>query len=145
MIQKGARSPAAIGHTCDDLRDHSKLNQHTPIISAGLAEKLGGKQDEVNLLDTIEFLRQNGIDKLVDGYGVHLYPSADPHRPVLKVGALNSFPSSKALRCTPAASSLSSSGRAASSHQLAHVRLQARDRQSLRHAAAETCPAGGSG
>jgi hypothetical protein len=65
-----------------DLRDHSKLNQHTPIISAGLAQKLGTKQVEVNLLDTIKFFRQNGIDKLVDGYGVHVYPSGDLNRPV---------------------------------------------------------------
>lgn len=65
-----------------DLRDHSTLNQRTPIISGGLAQKLGSKQDEVNLPDTIEFLRQNGMDKLVVGYGVHVYPSADPRRPV---------------------------------------------------------------
>jgi hypothetical protein len=65
-----------------DLRDHSKLNQHTPIISAGLAQKLGTRQDEVNLVDTIEFLRQNGLDKLVDGYGVHVYPSGDLNRSV---------------------------------------------------------------
>jgi hypothetical protein len=63
-----------------DLRDHSKLNQHTPIISAGLAQKLGTKQVEVNLLDTIKFLRLNGMDKLVDGYGVHVYPSGDLNR-----------------------------------------------------------------
>src|SRR5215469_12421784 len=65
-----------------NLRDHSGLNQHTPIISAGLAQKLDGKQDEVNLQDTIEFLRQNGIDKLVDGYGIHVYPSVDLNRSV---------------------------------------------------------------
>lgn len=65
-----------------DVRDHSKLNQHTPIITAGLAQKLGTKQVEVNLRDTIEFFRQNGINKLVDGYGVHVYPSGDLNRPV---------------------------------------------------------------
>ena len=65
-----------------DLRDHSKLNQQTPIISAGLAQKLGTKQVEVNLVDTIEFRRLNGMDKLVDGYGVHVYPSGDLNRSV---------------------------------------------------------------
>jgi len=65
-----------------DLRDHSKLNQQTPIILVGLAQKLGTKQVEVNLVDTIEFLRQNGMDKLVDGYGVHVYPSGDLNRAV---------------------------------------------------------------
>jgi len=65
-----------------DLRDHSKLNQRTPIITAGLVQKLGTKQVEVNLRDTIEFFRQNGMDKLVDSYGVHVYPAADLNRPV---------------------------------------------------------------
>jgi hypothetical protein len=36
----------------------------------------------VSLPDTIEFLRQNGLDKLVDGYGVHVYPTGDPHATV---------------------------------------------------------------
>jgi hypothetical protein len=31
---------------------------------------------------SIEFLRQNGADKLVDGYVVHLYTSSDPHRSI---------------------------------------------------------------
>jgi hypothetical protein len=29
---------------------------------------------------SIEFLRQNGLDQLADGYAVHLYTSSDPHR-----------------------------------------------------------------
>lgn len=81
-VARGYRAYLQAMAELKDLRDHSKLNQHTPIISAGLAQKLGTKQVEVNLLDTIEFLRQNGMDKLVDGYGLHVYPSADPHRPI---------------------------------------------------------------
>ena len=30
--------------------------------------------------DTLQYLRQHGLDKLVDGYGVHTYPNADPHQ-----------------------------------------------------------------
>lgn len=81
-VARGYRAYLQVMAALKDVRDHSKLNQRTPIISGGLAQKLGGQQDEVNLLDTIEFLRQNGVEKLVDGYGVHVYPSADPHRPI---------------------------------------------------------------
>jgi hypothetical protein len=70
-----------------DLRDHSRLNKATPIISGGLADigaagtvKQGKKTDYVSINDTLEYLRQHGLDKLVDGYGVHTYPDADPHQ-----------------------------------------------------------------
>ena len=69
-----------------ELRDHSTLNQTTPIISAGLADgglpgkKPGQRLDGVSIPATLAFLRQNGLDELVDGYGVHVYPSNDPHR-----------------------------------------------------------------
>jgi hypothetical protein len=64
-----------------DLRDHSRLNRQTPIISAGLSQ-VHSTPFEVALPDTIEFLNQNGITNLVDGYGIHVYPSGDPNRPV---------------------------------------------------------------
>jgi hypothetical protein len=66
------------------VRDGSKLNKATPIISAGLADpgdaghRTGLKQPSVSIVATITFLRQNGIDNLVDGYGVHVYPLGDP-------------------------------------------------------------------
>jgi len=82
LVAKGYRAYLQVLATLKDLRDHSKLNQHTPIISAGLAQRLGPSVYETNLRDTVEFFRQNGIDKLVDGYGVHVYPSSDPNRPV---------------------------------------------------------------
>jgi hypothetical protein len=70
-----------------DLRDHSQLNKATPIISGGLADigvagtvKQGKKTDYVSMSDTLQYLRQNGLDKLVDGYGVHTYPNADLHQ-----------------------------------------------------------------
>lgn len=63
-----------------DVRDHSKLNQHAPIISAGMAAVTGGqwqqnlKVDGVSIPATYAFLRAHGLDELVDGYGVHDYP-----------------------------------------------------------------------
>jgi hypothetical protein len=78
----GYRNYVRIIAALKDLRDRSKLNQHTPIISAGLAQKLGTRQTEVNLHDSIAFWRQDGMVKLVDGYGIHVYPSADLTRPV---------------------------------------------------------------
>lgn len=69
-----------------DLRDHTSLNQHTPIISGGLTygreegqqpdmKKL--REDGVSLNATIQFLKANGADRLVDAYGVHVYPWND--------------------------------------------------------------------
>ena len=67
-----------------DMRDHSRLNGKTPIISAGLVGgfpgKSGGALDAVAGFDALLFLRQNGIDKLVDRYGIHSYPSLNPDR-----------------------------------------------------------------
>ena len=73
-----------------ELRDRSKFNQHTPIITAGLAAPgrpaskapswAGGVA--ISLADTIELFRRNGADHLVDAYGVHVYPDGNPHKPV---------------------------------------------------------------
>jgi hypothetical protein len=62
------------------VRDHSKLNQHTPIISAGMATGSGGAWQQKLQIDSVSipvvyaFLRVHGLDDLVDGYGVHTYP-----------------------------------------------------------------------
>jgi hypothetical protein len=79
-----------------DVRDRSTLNKTTPIISGGLADigvagtvKQGKKTDYVAINDTLQYLRQNGLDKLVDGYGVHTYPDADPKKsPSLRASTL---------------------------------------------------------
>ena len=66
-----------------DIRDHSRLNRATPILSAGLSDPgLAGprprsKVDAVTIGATLDFLRANGLDTLVDAYGVHAYPWAD--------------------------------------------------------------------
>jgi hypothetical protein len=86
VVAAGYRNYIKIAAALKDLRDHSKLNQHTPIIAAGMANlaKQGSKSAdgklEVSLPDAIRFLHENGLDKYVDGYAVHLYPGLDPTR-----------------------------------------------------------------
>jgi hypothetical protein len=63
-----------------DIRDHSNLNRHTPIISAGLADLDDStwphqrRADGVGVSATLDFFRAHGMDNLVDGYGIHSYP-----------------------------------------------------------------------
>jgi len=85
-VASGYRTYIKIAAALKDLRDHSKLNQHTPIIAGASAhmssrgsKSLDGKL-AASLLDSIKFLRQNGLDKFVDGYAVHVYPGLDPSR-----------------------------------------------------------------
>jgi hypothetical protein len=66
-----------------DIRNHSTLNRRTPIISAGLADLDDSgkwlhsvKADAVSVDATLHFLQANGLDQLVDGYGLHFYPVA---------------------------------------------------------------------
>ena len=69
-----------------DVRDHSKLNRRTPLISAGLADsgppnyhpgaKPADRKDSVSINATLDFMRAHGLDQLVDAYGIHTYPWA---------------------------------------------------------------------
>jgi hypothetical protein len=80
QIAKGYLQYLKILAELKDIRDHSKLNQHTSIILAGLADdgaegpRPKSKTDSVSINATIQFLRANGLDKLVDAYGIHTYP-----------------------------------------------------------------------
>jgi hypothetical protein len=87
-IAAGFRNYLRVMAALKDLRDHSEVNNTTPILLAGIADRglpspkawdglLG-----VSLPDTIAFLRQNGLDKLADGYGVHANPTGNPHADV---------------------------------------------------------------
>jgi hypothetical protein len=66
-----------------DVRSKSKLNQHSAIISAGLVFNEApdaprtSRLDAVNAGATLDFMRANGLDDLVDVYGVHTYPWTD--------------------------------------------------------------------
>jgi hypothetical protein len=82
QIAKGFLQYIKVLEALKDVRDHSRLNRNTPIISAGMVgakdgEKLynNKKEDMVSLAATIAFLRAHGLDSLVDAYGVHSYPS----------------------------------------------------------------------
>lgn len=75
-----------------EIRDHSKLNQHTPVISAGLAignnppgRSWDRELDGVSINATLDYMRANGLDNIVDGYGVHTYPPRD--KPGTREGA----------------------------------------------------------
>ena len=80
-VAAGFRAYLRVIAALKDVRDHSTVNRRTPIITAGLSDTgPPGKQptwkaDSVSIPATIEFMRQNGLDELVDGYGVHFYPS----------------------------------------------------------------------
>jgi hypothetical protein len=71
-----------------DVRDHSRLNRTTPIITGGLANaglpgpKSFNGQLATSIPDTIAFLSQHGVDQYVDGYGVHAYTSGDPRQSI---------------------------------------------------------------
>jgi hypothetical protein len=82
QIAKGFLQYIEVLQVLKDVRDHSRLNKSTPIISAGLVSAKDGdklynnkKEDKVSLSATIAFLRAHGLDLLVEAYGVHIYPS----------------------------------------------------------------------
>jgi hypothetical protein len=85
QIAKGYLQYLKILKVLKDVRDHSKLNRVTPILSAGLVAfeapegpfGKGATKDMVSANATLEFWRSNGLDALVDGYAVHVYPWAN--------------------------------------------------------------------
>jgi hypothetical protein len=79
-VAKGYQAYVRIMEVLKDVRDHSTVNKSTPIITSGLANcGMPGDHgflnlDWVSIPGSIEYWRQLGIDRLVDGYGVHVYP-----------------------------------------------------------------------
>lgn len=91
-----------------DVRDHSKLNRDTPIISAGLvaygADWLapGNGEGVVNITATLDYLRANGLDQWVDAYGVHTYPRDDgPGDKAAAANRLGRLQKSDLAECRP--------------------------------------------
>jgi hypothetical protein len=76
-----------------DIRDHSQLNQHTPILS-GMSSSIDppgpitSPRDAVGLGASIRFLRANGMDNYVDGYAVHWYPLGSNQPPAVRLASL---------------------------------------------------------
>jgi hypothetical protein len=100
QIAKGFLQYIKILEALKDVRDHSRLNRITPIISAGLVSAKDGeklynskREDMVSLSATIAFLRAHGLDSLVDAYGIHSYPSpgqpGNPTASAQRVARLN--------------------------------------------------------
>jgi hypothetical protein len=83
QVAEGFRAYLQTLRVLKDIRDHSQFNRATPIVSAGLSDpgfagpRPGSKLDAVTIGATLDYLRANGLDRLVDAYGVHTYPS--PH------------------------------------------------------------------
>lgn len=97
-----------------DIRDHSKLNRQTPILTAGLAadEVPEGpmannrkKTDLVSVNATLDIMRAHGLDKLVDAYAVHVYPWGNgPGQPAAAAGRRARLAKYVLARCRPAGS-----------------------------------------
>jgi hypothetical protein len=77
VVAGGYRNYLKILAAMKDVRDYSTINRKTPILS-GMSAVMAAGRTSVTIPDSIEFLRQNGLDKLADGYGVHTYPTGDP-------------------------------------------------------------------
>jgi hypothetical protein len=84
QIAKGFLQYVKVMAVLKQVSDHSRLNRNTPLISAGMVSAPDGeklynnkREDMVSLPATMAFLRANGLDSLVDGYGIHTYPSSD--------------------------------------------------------------------
>lgn len=113
QIAKGFRQYIKIIAALKDVRDHSRLNRNTPLISAGMVSAAGGekvynnkREDKVSLAATMAFLRANGLDSLVDGYGIHTYPSSDhPGDPAAAARRTERFESVDLGPCRPAGQS----------------------------------------
>jgi hypothetical protein len=81
-IATGYLTYVRIAAALRQVRDQTKLNRATPIISAGLSpagpartDPPGGKRkDAVTINATLQFLRAHGLGKYVDAYGIHIYP-----------------------------------------------------------------------
>ena len=113
QIAKGFLQYVKIMAVLKDVRDHSRLNRNTPLISAGMVSAPDGeklynnkREDMVSLPATMAFLRANGLDSLVDGYGIHTYPWSDhPGDPAAAARRTERFESVDLGPCRPAGQS----------------------------------------
>jgi hypothetical protein len=112
-IADGFRQYVKVLAALKEVRDHSRLNRNTPLISAGLVGAADGaklynnkREDMVSLSATIAFLRANGLDSLVDAYGIHTYPSSgQPGNPVAAANRAARFTSVDIAECRAAGNS----------------------------------------
>jgi hypothetical protein len=85
-ISAGYRAYIRVLEQAKQARDGSKINNRTPILSAGLANvgpprsSAAITQIAVAIPATLQYWRAYGLDKYADGYGIHVYSSGDPHQ-----------------------------------------------------------------
>jgi hypothetical protein len=114
QIAKGYLQYLKVLAVLKDIRDHSRLNQYTPILTAGFGAyempegpfpppaKPGTQVDMVSVNATLEFMRANGLDKLVDAYSVHVYPWANgPGQPAAAAGRQSRLAKYVLTECRP--------------------------------------------
>jgi hypothetical protein len=82
QIGKGYVNYVRVLAALKNIRDNSRLNQNTPILTAGMGAPgaeytIRAKRDAVDLAASIPFLRANGVDKVADAYGIHWYPDGN--------------------------------------------------------------------
>lgn len=79
-IAAGFRAYVGLLAALKDMRDQTRWNARTPIVSAGLADFGASgplpafKAQAVAIGATLKYLRAHGLDPLVEFYGVHTYP-----------------------------------------------------------------------
>lgn len=79
-VARGFRAYVGLVRAVRAERDRTRLNRNAPIISAGLADPgprrtaVGEKADAVTIPATLRYLREQGLDALVEAYGIHAYP-----------------------------------------------------------------------
>jgi hypothetical protein len=91
-----------------DVRSRSKLNQHAPIVSAGLVFNEAPEAPRTARLDavsgpaTLDFMRAHGLDDLVDAYAIHTYPWTDsPGNPAADAGRRERLQKYVLAECRP--------------------------------------------
>ena len=80
QIKRGFKLYAAAVHELTGIVQQTALNAHARVITAGMADvsadwarRTGG--DALTSAFAIDFLRQSGLGSVVQGFGVHLYPT----------------------------------------------------------------------
>ena len=108
-IANGYRSYVETLKSLRAIRDNSRLNRQTPIITAGLADpgvagpRSGSPADAVTIAATIAYFQSYGVDKIADAIGIHSYlPVEDGTTPDRYASQLRNGPfslCSKKLNC----------------------------------------------
>jgi hypothetical protein len=108
QVAKGYLQYLKLLKVIKEVRARSKLNQHAPIVSAGLVFNEApeaprtARLDAVGAVATLDFMRANGLDELVDVYGVHTYPwTNDPGNPTAAAGRRNRLEKYVLAECRP--------------------------------------------